>query len=250
MYHSLAPYYKEIFPLKEMALSFVRSFLKKTPARVLDVGCAVGQLAVTLARDGHDVAGIDLDAGLIKIARKDAAIHGIKINFEIMNMVEIAANFPAHSFDIVLCLGNTLVHLLSLEEIGEFIKKVSGLLKKDGVFIVQVVNYDQVLAKGISQLPVIDTEHVRFERHYIYDKGKHKIHFRTTLTVKKNMAKFEDEVMLYPLTQSEFDLLLKKAGFNNVGYFGDFSAREYTTGSPALIAVSEWPMAGNIPDYE
>lgn len=156
-----------------------------------------------------------------------------------MNMVEIAAHFPAHSFDIVLCLGNTLVHLPSLDEIGEFIKKVSGLLKEDGVFIVQVVNYDHVLAKGISQLPVIDTEHVRFERHYIYDKSKHKMRFQTSLTVKKNMAEFEDEVLLYPLTQSEIDLLIKKAGFNKVGYFGDFSAGEYTTGSPALIAVLE-----------
>ena len=209
----------------------------------MDVGCATGQLAATLARDGHEVTGIDLDATLIDMARKDAAAHGLKVNFEVMDMTEVAANFSSCSFDMVLCLGNTLVHLPSLEEIGGFIKKISGVLKKGGVFIVQVVNYDHVLARGITELPVIDTEHVRFERHYVYDRVNHRMHFRTNFTVKENMNYFEDEVLLYPLTQSELDSLIKSAGFNEVSYFGDFSAKEYTIKkytieSPALIAVA------------
>ncbi|MCU0285032.1 MAG: class I SAM-dependent methyltransferase [Acidobacteria bacterium] len=237
MYKVLSGYYNEIFPLKEPRISFVRSFLKLVPCRILDAGCAAGQLAVVLAGEGHKVTGIDLDAGLIQAAKQEAGSHGLEINFAVMNMMDIDAHFPSHSFDAVLCLGNTLVHLQSPAEIAEFMQKVYRVLKKEGVFIIQIVNYDHVLAKGITELPVIDTEHVRFERHYIYDKDKHKMHFQTRFTVKKDMTYFEDEVSLYPLVQSELDSLIKKT-FNEVSYYGDFAAKAYTIDSPALIAAA------------
>ena len=238
MYRLIAPYYEEIFPLKEATLSFIRSFLKGDRSRILDTGCAVGQLAAALARDGHDVTGVDLDAAMIETARKDAANRGLKVDFETMDMMEIDAHFASHSFDMALCLGNTMVHLQSPEEIGRFIKKVFDLLKKHGTFIVQVVNYDHVLAGGITELPVIDTPHVRFERHYIYDRTNHIIHFQTRFTLKEEEKHFEDEVLLYPLTRNELDSLIKAAGFSGAVYYGDFSANKYTDESPALIAVA------------
>lgn len=238
MYRSIAPYYEEIFPLKGATISFVRSFLKGAPSRVLDTGCAVGQLATALARDGHDVTGIDLDAAMMETARKDAANRGLKVYFETMNMMDIDAHFAPHSFDMALCLGNTMVHLQSPEEIGRFIKKVFDLLKKQGTFIVQVVNYDHVLARGITELPVIDTPHVRFERHYIYDPANHIMHFQTRFTLKEERKQFQDEVLLYPLTGSELDALIKDAGFSEAVYYGDFAANKYTAESPALIAVA------------
>ncbi len=241
MYRSIAPYYEEIFPLKEATISFIRSFLKGAPSRVLDTGCAVGQLAVALARDGYNVTGIDLDAAMIETAKKDTSNRGLMINFEAMDMMEIDAYFAPHSFDMVLCLGNTMVHLQSTGEIGRFIKKVFDLLKKQGTFIIQVVNYDHVLARGITELPVIDTPHARFERHYIYDQARHRMHFQTRFTVKEDMTYFEDEVLLYPLTRSELDSLIKHAGSNEAVFYGDFSANKYTNESPALIAVARRP---------
>lgn len=237
-YKPIAAYYEEIFPLKEPKISFIRSFLKKEPFKILDIGCATGQLAMALAGEGHEVAGIDLDRVMIERAKKDAAEHGLKVDFMVMNMMDINTHFNANSFDMVLCLGNTMVHLESLEEIGRFIKKVYNLLKKQGEFIVQVVNYDAVLGKGIKELPIIDTEHVRFERRYVNDKTAHKIRFCSRLIVKETMESVENEVFLYPLTKGELVPLLKDAGFGEMDYYGNFQKEAHTTDSPALIAAA------------
>jgi glycine/sarcosine N-methyltransferase len=241
MYQSITPYYKEIFPLKEVTLSFVRSLLKGTSCHVLDIGCAVGQLAAALAREGHTAAGIDLDASMIETARKDTANLHLKVNFQAMDMMLMDAHFAARSFAMALCLGNTMVHLQSLEEIGQFIKKVFAVLKNQGTFIIQVVNYDHILAGEITELPVINTPHVLFQRHYDYDPVRHRMHFQTSFTLKEEETLIEDEVLLYPLTHSELDTLIKDAGFSEAVYYGDFSANKYTHESPALIAVARRP---------
>lgn len=237
-YKPIAVHYEEIFPLKEPKVSFVRSFLEKGPSKILDIGCAVGQLAMALAGQGHEVTGIDLDEDMVHKARKEAPGRGLKADFFVMDMMTVDKHFRSNSFDMVLCLGNTMVHLQSPEEMQVFITKVFRLLNENGVFIVQVVNYDAVLGRGIKELPVIDTEHVRFERGYRYDKADHKIRFRSRLTVKKDKEIFENEILLYPLTCGEMGLLMDRAGFHQVEYFGNFGKDFHTIDSPALIVVS------------
>ncbi|MCP5101791.1 MAG: class I SAM-dependent methyltransferase [bacterium] len=234
-YERLTDYYEEVFPLREGKVSFVRSFLDKPASRVsrvLDIGCAVGQLSNLLAGEGHVVTGIDLDAGMVKRAEADAAA-----DFAAMDMMEVDRRFSVHSFDMVLCLGNTLVHLHSLEEMGIFIKKIFNLLKEGGVFILQVVNYDAVLGRGIKALPVIDVEHVRFERGYEYDEVGHRVRFRSNLTVKDSGEVVKSEVLLYPLTRGELESLMVGAGFRDVEYFGNFQKVPHSIDSPALIAA-------------
>ena len=237
-YKPIAAHYEEIFPLKEPTVSFVRSFLEKEPSKILDIGCAVGQLAMALAAQGHEAAGIDLDEDMIRKARKKASDQGVKSDFSVMDMMAVDKHFRSNSFDMVLCLGNTMVHLQSLEEMQIFITKVFRLLKENGVFIVQVVNYDAVLGSGVKELPVIDTGHVRFERGYRYDKDDHKIRFCSRLTVKKDKEIFENEILLYPLTREEMGLLMDRAGFHQVEYFGNFGKDLHRINSPALIVVS------------
>ena len=43
------------------------------PARILDLGCGTGSLAVLLAQAGHEVAGIDASTQMLALARAKAA---------------------------------------------------------------------------------------------------------------------------------------------------------------------------------
>ena len=51
----------------------VNSFLPFRKLRILDIGCARGFLSLELARNGHDVLGIDLDKNLLKTAKQTMA---------------------------------------------------------------------------------------------------------------------------------------------------------------------------------
>jgi SAM-dependent methyltransferase len=68
--------------------------------RVLDVACGTGVAAVTAARRGAKVCGLDLTPVLLERARKNASIAGVDIDF-IEGDVE-ALPYPDGSFDVVL----------------------------------------------------------------------------------------------------------------------------------------------------
>ena len=68
--------------------------------RVLDVACGTGVVAVTAARRGAKVSGLDLTPALLERARKNAAIAGVDVEF-IEGDAE-ALPYPDGSFDVVL----------------------------------------------------------------------------------------------------------------------------------------------------
>lgn len=68
--------------------------------RVLDVACGTGVVAVTAARAGATVTGLDLTPELLALARQNAQIAGVEIDFH-EGDVE-ALPFDAESFDVVV----------------------------------------------------------------------------------------------------------------------------------------------------
>ena len=181
-YESIAKVYDYIFPKNRKQLEFVESIKKiSNEEKILDIGCATGNLTELLGEKTRNIVGIDLDKELLKEAKEKHP----NLNFENMNMLKINEKFEENSFDRVVSFGNTLVHLDSREEVEEFFQKVYKTLKFNGFFIVQIINYNRVIEKNIKNLPTIDNEKVKFVRDYEYDKSIGKVDFITELTIKE-----------------------------------------------------------------
>ena len=71
-------------------------------ARVLDVGCGSGQLALMAARDGFNTTGVDIAENLIASARDRASAEQLRARFEVGDAE--ALPFPDGSFDVVVSL--------------------------------------------------------------------------------------------------------------------------------------------------
>jgi len=71
-------------------------------ARVLDVGCGSGQLALMAARDGFNTTGVDIAENLIAAARDRASAEKLRARFEVGDAE--ALPFPDGSFDVVVSL--------------------------------------------------------------------------------------------------------------------------------------------------
>ena len=69
--------------------------------RVLDVGCGPGRHALSLARRGLDVVGVDLSPEFVTLAREAATHEGLDATFEVLDVRDLAFE---HSFDAAICL--------------------------------------------------------------------------------------------------------------------------------------------------
>jgi SAM-dependent methyltransferase len=82
------------------AFKLVRFAGVQAGQRVLDVGCGTGVVAVTAARLGANVTGLDLTPALLEKARQNAEIAGVSIDFHEGDIE--ALPFQDATFDTVL----------------------------------------------------------------------------------------------------------------------------------------------------
>ncbi|TFV91261.1 class I SAM-dependent methyltransferase [Blastococcus sp. CT_GayMR16] len=75
--------------------------MPQPPARIIDVGCGTGSLAVLLARAGHRVSGVDTSGQMLGVARAKAAAAGVRL--DLARGDAASPPFAPESMDAVLC---------------------------------------------------------------------------------------------------------------------------------------------------
>lgn len=238
-YQQIAPYYHHIFKINVNQVEFIRLKLPDSGCKVLDIGCGIGTLSFELTKYYKNVLGIDMDAEMIRAASIKNKDDSKSIQFQQKSMLELVAFIDKKSVEGIICFGNTLVHLNSLDQIANFLKQSKAILKSKGKLLIQIVNYDRILENNTKQLPIIENDEILFERNYCFRKSENKIDFNTRLTVKSTQQIIENSIELLPLLKNELTLLFKNAGFENYNYYGNFNQELYTNNSPALI-VETW----------
>jgi glycine/sarcosine N-methyltransferase len=233
-YESIADQYDYIFPADDVQVDFVTTSIPKPHdgKAILDIGCGTGSLAIALGRRGFRVTAIDLDAAMITKAvekgREEPAVTFRQLDMRTIGTTFAPASFDAASsfdaalsFNAVLCFGNTLVHLKERDDVLSVLKAARTLLAPEGRVLLQILNYDMILAKRPPGLPTIENDHIRFERGYLYnDDGS--ITFRTVLTVKASERLIANDAFLYPLRKGDLETMLKESGFSDLRFHGSF----------------------------
>jgi SAM-dependent methyltransferase len=98
----------------------------------VDLGCGSGFQAIPLAEAGYRVLGLDLCESLLAELRSHAG------NLPIRTVCDDLANFPNY-FDIaptlIVCMGDTLTHLPSVESVTQLFRDAARCLAPDGRLI-------------------------------------------------------------------------------------------------------------------
>ncbi len=239
-YERIAPYYDEIFPAGEEQLEFIRRAAGRPPKRLLDIACGSGTYSVRLAQDGYEVWACDADRKMVELAGKKAADMNTPVNVFMSDMLELDRNISI-KFDSVFCIGNSIVHLGSADQISKAVMQMKGLLNADGNLLLQIINFDRVLEKGITSLPTISNAErkLEFKRNYSLDESSRLIHFDTILTVEENdrTTRLENRVELFPLRARDLREILEGAGFRTISFFGGFNEEAYEPADSFLLVA-------------
>ena len=115
--------------------------------RILDVGCGAGFFSVLLAKEGHQVTGIDLTPDMIKNARLLAEEEKVSCEFQVMDAEN--PEFQEETFDVVISrnLTWTLPHVQHAYQ--EWIR----VLKKGGILLNFDANYGITDFSNVADLP-------------------------------------------------------------------------------------------------
>jgi SAM-dependent methyltransferase len=238
-YTDLSEVYDALFPVSSAQRSLFDGILKEGwVSRVADAGCGSGAQLLHFASAGISCVGFDPDPALVGLARRKLApFPGARV--EIGGFADMA-RLVTPAVDLVLCLGNSLVHVAQ-DEARRFLADAAAATSPSGGILVQILNYERLLREGVAELPLMRAGDgaIEFRRRYDWESPR-KVGFRTALRVARGDEPLviRNDIPLYPIYPDELWEMLAAAGFSRIRFSGDFAGSEFTPESEALVCLA------------
>ena len=125
---------------------------------ILDVGCGTGEHAKHLRMShGFAVDGLDLDAGLLAVARD-------KLSDAQFFEADMGAFDLRRRYDVVMCLFSSIGYLKTLDRVTAALHCFRRHLAEDGVIVVEPWFAPGILLEGGGSMQQAEADGVRVER--------------------------------------------------------------------------------------
>lgn len=230
-----------------LASEFVRALCARNNVkRAADVACGTGLYTIAMAEAGIDVVGMDISTGMIEAAREKVLRRGLtdRVQFFVQAMQERPGD-DIHDLDAVICMANSVPHLLDPDDLQATLRNFCGILRAGGVAVIHLLNYSRVL-KNRERIVSIDRhgskDFVRF-----YD-------FLEDGTVRFNILRVEwgseseessearshelQSVRLRPYRYDELQRAMEEAGFTNIECFGSPKFAPFDPHSSTTVMIT------------
>ncbi|MBC7223655.1 MAG: class I SAM-dependent methyltransferase [Anaerolineae bacterium] len=227
-----------------LELPFLEEALQSVGARrVLDAACGTGRHAVALAQQGYEVVGTDLSPEMVARARAHAQATGVSVRVEVAGFGTLAATVGT-DFDALLCLGNSLPHLLTEEDLAAALRDFAACLRPGGALALQNLNYDRILARREAWLPLQahreGEDEWLFLRHYEFDPDG-LLTFQVVVLRRQPTGEWNQQVLrtkLRPWRERELSHALEEAGFHRLQFWGDMQGGPFEPEESGNLVVT------------
>ncbi len=252
MYDKLASIY-DYFVNWDNRLAYELPFLEQqlrtlgedpSKIRVMDTACGTGRHAIALASHGFQVSGSDLFPEMVSLADANAKAAGEKVTFRTAGFGNISNSFgQPGQFDAVLCLGNSLPHVDSNEDLKKTLLDFKVLLRPGGMLILQMRNFDLVMGekkRWMEPQTVKDgsTEWL-FLRFYDFEADG-KIQFNILSLHRKAKTPWHPQLTsthLLPIFSEELKANLALLEFRDITLYGNLAAEPYAADSSSDLVL-------------
>ncbi len=241
-YTDLSDAYDALFPISDAQRAlFDRLLSSGRVRRVADAGCGTGAQLLPFAAAGAECTGFDPDPSLVARAREKLAPFP-RARVETGGFADVA-RIVSPQADLLLCLGNSLVHVPQ-EEAARFLGDAARAITAGGEILLQILNYERLLLGNVTALPLMRAEEgaIEFRRSYVWE-GNRKVRFQTVLRIAEGGQPriVRNDIPLYPIYPDDLWDTLTRAGFSTIRFFGDFAGSEFSPESEALVCRAGKP---------
>ncbi|MFC1731891.1 class I SAM-dependent methyltransferase [candidate division KSB1 bacterium] len=250
-YDGLAKYYDTEWRNLKQDIEFLRDEAKKREGPVLELACGTGRIMLPLARDGHEVWGIDNSEKMLTILDRkvndlDAELAG-RLHYSAQDMRDFSFD---RKFNLIIIPFNSFLLLTERSDFDICLKNCYNHLQPGGTFIVDIFSPN-------FELCAIKEPKIQFLQHF-YDPATNKVVVQWEYA-KRDMAKqlididflYEEydrngeveqhtrNIKMSLIFRYEMRYLLEKSGFIVEQEFGDYDRSEIAAVSPQLIYIAK-----------
>ena len=220
--------------------AFYRDLARQTGGPILELACGTGRLTIPLARDGHEVVGLDASRAMLRATQAKSDAGDVEITFVQgdMRSFDLRRRFPL----VILCC-NSLAHLTTNEDVKAGLACVLKHLAPGGLFALDIVNPDvRALARSHSEYVRLDlgpnpSSIIAIEEVASYDPVQ-QVRIAQWRVLEPDATAHEvAPLSLRVFFPQELPLLLEAAGLELAARYGDFAGNPLTGDSLNQICI-------------
>lgn len=191
---------------------------------ILDIGCGTGELLVLLQQSGAKVAGVDLSAEMLSLAKEKCERAGFSPPLFQQSMTNLEG---LEEQDVVTIFCDSLNYLETEEDIQSTFKSVHQQLKAEGILLFDVHSISKVNKGFINQTFADDVENMAYIWTSFQGEYPNSVEHELTFFIKhEETGLFERSFELHKQRTFSIDQYkgwLREAGFDKVSIYADFT---------------------------
>ena len=221
-------------------VSYLKRLLKHwghRPKTMLDLCCGTGTVSLLLAKEGHQVSGVDISPAMIELAAQKAQAMGVQADFHAQD----AASFRlGKKFDLVFSFFDSLNYILESAALQQAFYQVSEHLNPGGLFIFDVNTELALAGRFFDQSNLSARAPVNYMWRSTYDPDSRICSINMDFTYEQAGVEKRIRVVHYQRAYdlAEVEEMLTTAGLQVLETYDGYSLRKATSRSDRVFFVA------------
>ncbi len=206
-------------------------------ARLLDLPCGNGRLALPLARQGFRVEGVDIAAPFVAEGRAAAAAERLPVILHEGDLLHLEAREDlAAPFDGAYCFGNSFGYF-DRAGTASFLGAVAKLLAPGARLVIDTAMAVESMLPDLQERlwQRVEDQYLLVEHDYDIAAGR----LDTDYTFLRAGTRETRRASHWLYTVAEIQHMLQGAGFHTLALFSDLDGTPFAYGAPRLLLVAE-----------
>jgi cyclopropane fatty-acyl-phospholipid synthase-like methyltransferase len=203
----------------------------KRDARLLDIPCGFGRLAIPLARKGFNLTCIDISTQFINDFKRKMGDEQLPIR---IIQGDILSLLLPDTFDGAFCMGNSFGYF-DYRGMEIFVRKLAASLKPNARFIINSAMIAESILRGIppEKTYTLGDLTMQINNEYVAN-GSYMV---SCLTYSRNGQSEQHRFKHYVYTIGEINRLLENFNMEIIALYNGFEKSIYHAGDPQVYMI-------------